>query len=87
MIEVYTLLLAKRILNYLEISHEPEDLHNFKALLLSCFGLTLFGISLEIVQTFEPENKVLLSELSDLADNLRLFEGSFYKNRCIFLKI
>jgi hypothetical protein len=74
-IEVYTLLLAKRILNHLELEHKPEDLHNFKAILLSCFGLTLFGISLEIVETFQPNNSTLLSELSYLSDQLKLNES------------
>ena len=74
-IEVYTLVTAKRLLDYHQIKHKPEDLHNFKALLLSCFGLTLFGISLEIVQAFEPGNKEILSQLDQLSKELKLFES------------
>lgn len=80
-IEVYTLLLAKRVLNHLEIPHKPEDLHNFKALLLSSFGLAMFGISLKIVENYEPENFIVLEELKTFAKKLGLFESKrFWQN-------
>lgn len=86
-IEVYTLLMAKRVLNHLEIKHLPENMHNFKALLLSCFGLTLFGISLDLAVSFEGEESPLVSEMSELAENLKLFESSLTLRLCVTQRI
>ena len=74
-IEIYTLLNAKVILDIFKISHNPENLHNFKPMLLSKFGLTLFSISLDLFKSFDIQNETLEKETQAFKQQLKLLQS------------
>lgn len=77
-IEVYTIFTAKRCLDINKISHKPEDLHNFKPLLLSCFPLTCFSIILDFYKFVPDKSHKITQELLNITNIYKLYESKSY---------